>query len=99
MVVEYFESAGRGYSGLDGKAENSIAFLSLIIAAQLNLFGSVASEWKYVSPYVLSSESFLMDHFERTATLPKKSGKCRREEQLRKLVNAVMESLESTWVR
>lgn len=98
-MAEYFESTGRGYSGLDGKAENSMAFLSLIIAAQLNLFGSVALGWKYVSPCMLSSERFLMDHFERTAALPKKSGKCKREEQIRKVVNAAVESLESTWVK
>ncbi len=76
-----------------------MALLSLIIAAQLNLFGSVPRDWRYVSPCMVSSEGLLMDHFELTAALPKKSGKCKREEQVRKLVNATVESLESTWVK
>jgi hypothetical protein len=76
-----------------------MALLSLIIAAQINLLGSVARDWKYVSPCMLSSEGLLMDNFELTAALPKKSGKCKREEQVRKLVNATVETLESTWVK
>ena len=81
-MAEYFESTGRGYSDLDGKAENSMALLSLIIAAQLTLFGPVARDWRYISPCGTSREGYFVDHFERTAALPKKSGKCKREEQV-----------------
>ncbi len=76
-----------------------MVLLSVIIAAQFNFFGSVVRDWKYVGPCMLWSEGFLMDHFERTAAWPKKSGKCKREEQIRKLVKVAVESLESTWVK
>jgi len=50
-----------------------MALLSLIIAAQLNLFGPVARDWRYVSPCGTSREGYFVDHFERTAALPEKS--------------------------
>ena len=71
----------------------------LIIAEQANLIGTVARDWKYVSPCARSSEGFLMDHREHIVAVPKKSGKCNREEQLRKLVNAAVDSVESAWVK
>ena len=76
-----------------------MAVLTLIIAAELNLLGSVARDWKYLSPCATSSEGFLMDQCERMVAVPEKSGKCKQEEQVRKLVNATVESLESTWVK
>ncbi len=93
-------SIGRRYSGRDGKAENAMVLLALlIIAGQANLIGTVARDWKYVSPCARSSEGFLMDHREHIVAVPKKSGKCNREEQLRKLVNAAVDSAESAWVK
>lgn len=71
----------------------------LIIAGQANLIGTVARDWKYVSPCARSSKGFLMDHLEHIVAMPKKSGKCNREEQVRKLVNAAVDSVESAWVK
>lgn len=93
-------SIGRRYSGRDGKAENAMVLLALfIIAGQANLIGTVARDWKYVSPCARSSKGFLMDHLEHIVAMPKKSGKCNREEQVRKLVNAAVDSVESAWVK
>ena len=93
-------SIGRSYSGRDGRAEIAMVLLALlIIAGQANLIGTVARDWKYVSPCARSSEGFLMDHLEHIVAVPKKSGKCNREEQVRKLVNAAVDSLESAWVK
>jgi len=93
-------SIGRRYSGRDGKAENAMVLLALlIIAGQANLIGTVARDWKYVSPCARSSEGILMVHHEHIVAVPKKSGKCNREEQLRKLVNAAVDSAESAWVK
>lgn len=93
-------SIGRRYSGRDGKAENAMMLLALlIIAGQANLIGTVARDWKYVSPCARSSKGFLMDHLEHIVAMPKKSGKCNREEQVRKLVNAAVDSVESAWVK
>ena len=89
-------SIGHSHSGRDGRAENAMVLLTLlIIAGQVILIGTVAREWKCVSPCARSSEGFLMDHREHIVAVPKKSGKCNREEQLRKLVNAVVDSVES----
>ncbi len=71
----------------------------LIIAEQANLIGTVARDWKYVSPCARSSEGFLKDHLEHIVAMPKKSGKCNREAQLRRLVNAAVDSVESAWVK
>ena len=71
----------------------------LIIAGQANLIGTVARDWKYVSPCARSSEGFLRDHHEHIVAALKKSGKCNREKQLRELVNAAVDSLESAWVK
>jgi hypothetical protein len=94
-----FGSTGREPSGREEKAEILIALLPLIIAAQLNSFGSVANNLKYVSPCVTSSESFSISQFEHIPPVLKKSGRCKREEQVRKLVNVAMDSLESTLVK
>ena len=90
-------SIGRGYSDRDGKAEKSMVLLSLMIAAQVNLFGSVTRDWKYVSPCATSSEDFSIDRLERIVAAPKKSRKCNREAQLRKLVSTAVNSVESAW--
>jgi hypothetical protein len=91
---------GRRYSGREGKAKHAMMLLALlIVAGQANLIGTVARDWKYVSPCARSSEGFLMDHHEHIVAVPKKSGKCNLEEQLRKLVNAAVDSAESVWVK
>ncbi len=97
LEAESFVSSGLGNSGQDGKAEKSMALLTLMIAAQLKLFGSVARESKYVNPCEKSIELFSMDNFERIVVLHKKSEKCNREAQVRKLVNATVDLVESTW--
>lgn len=91
---------GLRYSGREGKAKHAMVLLALlIIAGQANLIGTVARDWKYVSPCARSSEGLLKDHLEHIVAIPKKSGKCNREEQVRKLVNAAVDSVESAWVK
>jgi hypothetical protein len=68
--------------------------LTLIIASRLQMFGAVPRDWKYVSPCVISGERLVIAHLERNAPTPKKSGRCKREEQMRQLIQAAINPKE-----
>jgi hypothetical protein len=64
--------------------------LTLVIATQLGVFRPTLPEWKFISPCTSSQERALSDPFDRSAAAPKKSGRCKREDQLRRLYRLVI---------
>lgn len=71
-----------------------MSVLPLFIASQLHWFGSVARDWKYVSPCAISYEKIVRDSFELNAPTFRKPGRCKCEEQIRRLIRPAIDPKE-----
>jgi hypothetical protein len=67
---------------------------TLMIATQFGLLTPAMRDSKLVSPCANSGERFAIEYLERNGAAPKTSGRCKREDQLRRLIRALYESGE-----